>query len=332
MKNQLLRGAMALGLVASIATAQNENAAKPAAQPAAQPAKPAAPAVQIDPAAVKTNSSYGFGYQAGRRFAAESARWGLSNDDIEREAYIKGFFDAFNGEKPQVEEAAIQAAMKQLGNTLKAREEAVAKKNLEAGQAFLAKNAKRKGVTVTDSGLQYEILKKGDGPVYKAPTDGSRDNTRFLVHYRGTLTDGTEFDASPEGRTVPMTLQVIPGFKEALTKMPTGSKWRIFIPANLAYGPQRRSEKIAPNSTLIFDLELVEIQKAKPKPAPNRAVSPPIQVPPPTGRNATRKPRAVSRPVRIPPAPKKDAAKKATKSTAVSPPVQIPPPPKKNDK
>jgi len=331
MKNQLLHGALALGLVASVAIAQNETAAKPAPAPAvpATPPAPAEPAKPVDPAAVKADSSYGFGYQSGRRFATEATRWGLTDADLERDAYIKGFFDAFTGKKPQIEEAAIQAAMKALGATLKEREEAIALKNLEAGKAFLAKNAKRKGVISTESGLQYEILKKGGERSYKMPTDGARDNTRFLVNYRGTLIDGTEFDASPEGKPVPMTLQVIPGFKQALTKMPVGAKWRLFIPADLAYGTQRRSEKIAPNSTLIFDLELVDIQK----PTPNRAVSPPIQVPPPTGKNATgrtTRPRAVSQPVQIPPPSKSGAVAKPARPRAVSQPVQIPPPPKKD--
>jgi FKBP-type peptidyl-prolyl cis-trans isomerase len=86
-----------------------------------------------------------------------------------------------------------------------------------------------------------------------------------MVNYKGTLIDGKEFDASPEGEPVPMTLQVVEGFKEALTNMPVGAKWKIYLPSNLAYGEQRRSADIGPNSTLIFDLHLVKIQDA---PAP----------------------------------------------------------------
>ena len=319
---------MALGLAAGVALAEN--------QPAPKSAKPAAPARSAtpppaDPAAVKPDSSYGFGFQSGRRFASQAAGWGLTLDDIDKEAFMKGFFDAFEGKKPQIEDAKIRAAMDALGKALREREEEIAKKNLEAGKAFLAKNAKRKGVICTDSGLQYEILKKGGARTYQPPADGKKDyTTRFLVNYRGTLIDGTEFDKSPEGRPVPMTLGVIPGFKEALTQMPVGAKWRLYIPSDLAYGKRRRSAKIGPNSTLIFDLELVDIQKA----APRRAVSPPIQVPPPSGKKAsgqtrkTRKVRAVSQPVQIPPPPKNGAAKPA-KPRAVSQPVEIPPPPKK---
>ena len=85
--------------------------------------------------------------------------------------------------------------------------------------------------------MQYEVLKQGGEQKYVAPADGAADNgTRFMVNYRGTLIDGTEFDKSPEGQAFPMTLQVIPGFQEALTSMTVGSKWKIFLPANLAYG------------------------------------------------------------------------------------------------
>jgi FKBP-type peptidyl-prolyl cis-trans isomerase len=88
-----------------------------------------------------------------------------------------------------------------------------------------------------------------------------------MVNYKGTLIDGTEFDASPEGAPAAMSLSVIDGFKEALSIMPVGAKWKLFIPSKLAYGEERRSADIAPNSTLIFELELVEIKDAAPAPA-----------------------------------------------------------------
>jgi FKBP-type peptidyl-prolyl cis-trans isomerase len=87
-----------------------------------------------------------------------------------------------------------------------------------------------------------------------------------MVNYKGTLIDGKEFDASPAGEPVPMTLQVVPGFKEALTTMPVGAKWKVYLPSELAYGEERRSAEIAPNSALIFELELVEIKDAPPAP------------------------------------------------------------------
>ncbi len=116
-------------------------------------------------------------------------------------------------------------------------------------------------MVTTESGLQYEIMEKGGEEKYSEPKEGEPDK-QFMVNYKGTLIDGTEFDASPEGSPVPMTLQVIPGFKEAITTMPVGAKWKLFIPSELAYGEERRSAEIAPNTALIFELELVEIKDA----------------------------------------------------------------------
>jgi FKBP-type peptidyl-prolyl cis-trans isomerase len=87
-----------------------------------------------------------------------------------------------------------------------------------------------------------------------------------MVNYKGTLIDGTEFDASPVGQPVPMTLQVVPGFQEALKSMPVGAKWKLYLPSELAYGAERRSGDIGPNSVLIFELELVKLEKAPAQP------------------------------------------------------------------
>jgi FKBP-type peptidyl-prolyl cis-trans isomerase len=149
---------------------------------------------------------------------------------------------------------------------LQTREKEIAAANLEAGAKFLEENAKREGVITTASGLQYEIINKGGEEKYTAPAEGAEDNKQFMVNYKGTLISGKEFDASPEGEPVPMTLQVVEGFKEALTTMPVGAKWKLFLPSSLAYGEERRSAEIGPNSTLIFELELEKIQDAPAQP------------------------------------------------------------------
>ena len=128
--------------------------------------------------------------------------------------------------------------------------------NLESGNAFLEQNKGRNGVSVTESGLQYEVLKQGSGE-----KPGDADQVR--VHYHGTLIDGTVFDSSVD-RGEPVVFgvnQVIPGWTEALQLMPVGSKWKIYLPANLAYGEQGAGNDIGPNSTLIFEVELLEIVK-----------------------------------------------------------------------
>lgn len=265
MIRKLIPGALALGLIATT------SAQTPAAEPAKQePAKQeaATPPVQVpatpklDPSVIKSDSSYALGLRTGSTFAQQFGRFGVSADDLDGQNFLKGFMTAVKGDKPELEEAKLQAAMQALGDLLQSREKASAAANLEAGKKFLEENGKRKEVTTTKSGLQYEVIAKGGEEKYVAPKEGAEDNKQFLVHYKGTLISGKQFDASPEGEPVPMTLQVVEGFKEALTTMPVGAKWKLFMPSNLAYGEERRSADIGPNSTLIFELELVKIQDA----------------------------------------------------------------------
>lgn len=268
-------------------------AQQPAPTPPAAPPQPKLP--ELTDAEVTEISSYFLGHQAASRFAGS----GLESGDISQEHFLKGFYAALKNEEPAHGQDKTQAALKKLGDIMKERSDQEAAKNLAAGNEFLAKNAKADGVTMTKSGLQYKILKKGEGKTYQPPAAGAQDaGTRFMVNYRGTLIDGTEFDKSPEGQPVPMPLEVIPGFKEALTMMPVGSRWQLFIPANLAYGAQRRGPKIAPNSTLIFDLELVDIKTPPAAPAkPNKPVVP-VNPPKP-------KPTATTPPVEVPAPPAK---------------------------
>jgi FKBP-type peptidyl-prolyl cis-trans isomerase len=135
-----------------------------------------------------------------------------------------------------------------------AESQKMAEVNQKAGEAFLAENAKRPEVKTTVTGLQYEILSDGNGA---QPTA----NDQVEVHYTGKLIDGTVFDSSVE-RGVPATFgvtQVIPGWVEALQLMKAGSKWRLYIPSNLAYGPNGAGGVIGPNATLIFDVELLKV-------------------------------------------------------------------------
>ncbi len=264
MIRKFIPGALVLGLFAT-ASAQTP-AAEPAkaeatTPPVEVPAKP-----KLDPAVVKSDSSYALGFRTGGGFAQQFGKFGVGADDLDPETFLKGFMAAIKGGKPELEEAKLQAAMEALGEMLQGREKETAAANLEAGKKFLAENAKREGVTTTKSGLQYEVITKGGDKKYVAPKEGEEDNKQFMVNYKGTLIDGKEFDASPAGEPVPMTLQVVPGFKEALTTMPVGAKWKVYLPSELAYGEERRSAEIAPNSALIFELELVDIKDAPPAP------------------------------------------------------------------
>ncbi len=232
----------------------------------AVPAVPAAPA--LSPEAIKKISSYGFGIQNGRQFGQAMSRYGITIDDINNDEFLKGFIAGMSNKELEVKEADIQAAMQGLQGMVEAREKNIADTNLAAGKKFLEENGKRKEVTTTNSGLQYEVMTKGGDKKFVAGASEEADSGKqFLVNYRGTTIEGKEFDKSPEGQPVPMTLQVVPGFKEAITTMPIGAKWKLFIPADLAYGDTRRSAEIAPNSVLIFELELVDIKDAPKQPA-----------------------------------------------------------------
>ncbi|RME05889.1 MAG: FKBP-type peptidyl-prolyl cis-trans isomerase [Bacteroidetes bacterium] len=149
----------------------------------------------------------------------------------------------------------IKTANDIVKNYIMAKKEAAKTKNLEEGREFLAENAKRPEVKVTESGLQYEVLKQGDGPIPTA-------SDKVKVHYHGTLIDGTVFDSSVE-RGEPIVFPVtgvIKGWVEALQMMPVGSKWKLYIPPNLAYGERGAGGTIGPNAVLIFEVELLGIE------------------------------------------------------------------------
>jgi len=212
----------------------------------------------------KQSLSYGLGFQNGEQFAS----YGFIASDIDKVAYIKGLIDALN-KKDFANPEDYDKAMKAFDKIIFKRETQLAKINLDKEIAFFKKNAKRPEITTTPSGLQYEILKKGTGKTYAPPqgTLNGMDNiTEFIINCRGTLLDGSEFMSTPKGQPLAFNLQVIHGFAEALKIMPIGSKWKIYVPSKLAFGQQRQGAKIAPNSTLIYTIELIDIKRRQPTP------------------------------------------------------------------
>ena len=187
---------------------------------------------------------------------------GDSTQTISRENLLAGFVAGVVGKGIMTKEEA-QTFMQTQMDVVKAK--AMEKKyadNKAAGEKFLAENKTKEGVVTTPSGLQYKIITKGTGEI---PADSSK----VKVNYKGTLIDGTEFDSSykrkdKDGKSQPATFranQVIKGWTEALTMMPVGSKWELYIPQELAYGSRETGGQIKPFSTLIFEVELVEIEK-----------------------------------------------------------------------
>jgi FKBP-type peptidyl-prolyl cis-trans isomerase len=212
---------------------------------------------QEAPGALKTQKeklSYAIGMEMGKGVKAQEL-------DVDPELISRGLKDALSGGKPLMGDDELQAVIGALREEMKQKqmqaEEAAAEDNRKQGEAFLAENGKKAGVVTTASGLQYKVITAGTG---KKPAE----TDTVLCNYKGTFLDGTEFDSSAEaGKPVPFDIKtVIPGFKEALQLMPVGSKWQIVVPASLAYGPRGAGNVIGPNTTLIFEVELVGIQDA----------------------------------------------------------------------
>jgi FKBP-type peptidyl-prolyl cis-trans isomerase len=198
-------------------------------------------------------ASYGIGLNVGRSLKG-------AEDSLDMAAFNKGIADALAKRDAAIPQDQIQAALQKFSQAVMAKQQAdhasAADKNKTDGEAYLKENGAKPGVTTTGSGLQYEVMRQGDGP---KPT--ASDKVR--IQYKGTLIDGTEFDSSYK-RNEPAEFEVggvIAGFTEALELMPVGSQYRFVIPASLAYGEQGAGEDIGPNSTLIFEIELLDIVK-----------------------------------------------------------------------
>lgn len=195
--------------------------------------------------------SYGIAFGLGQRMKADGV-------PLDSDAFGSGLSDAMSGAEPRLTQEEIAAEMSAYQEKAAAENEAaqaaLGEANLALAAAFLAENAAREGVVTTESGLQYEVLTEGTGP-----KPGAEDTVE--VHYRGTLVDGTEFDSSySRGETVTFGVgQVIPGWTEALQLMPVGSKWKLAIPSELAYGAGGAGQVIGPNAALIFEVELIAI-------------------------------------------------------------------------
>lgn len=246
MRIQTLALACAVAAASTIAVHSQDDTKKPAA---AQPAKPAMSA--------KQKASYGIGMNVGRSIKQQ----GLGADDLDASVVAQGIFDALSGKESMLSPTELTAAFADLQKMVEAKKAAASAKNAEDGKKFLVANAKKKGVKTTKSGLQYEVIRSGNGPT---PTKADTVTT----HYKGQLINGDIFDGSYRGKAPtpadePISFPVggvIAGWTEALQMMKVGDKWRLFIPSELAYGERGAGADIGPGSTLIFEIELIAIK------------------------------------------------------------------------
>ncbi len=208
-------------------------------------------AIGAEPSALTTEKQK-FSYTIGFQIAQNIKNRGL---DVDAKALAQAIEDVLGGKQPQLSMADMQAAMAVFQRKQLEARAAIAAKNQQAGETYLADNKKKDGVVTLPSGLQYKVMQKGSG---KKPT--AKDTV--VVNYRGTLLSGEEFDSSYT-RGQPATLEVngvIQGWQQALQLMPVGSKWQVVIPPDLAYGARGAGDSIGPNETLIFEIELMEIK------------------------------------------------------------------------
>ncbi len=210
---------------------------------------------------LKDRASYALGLNFGYNFKRQ-------NIDLNTDVFYAGFKDAMSNKKPLLSEQEVRETMMAFEKDMQQKQADVGQKNQAEGQKFLSDNKSKEGVKTTASGLQYKMLKDGSGAQPKA-------SDTVTVNYRGTLTDGTEFDSSykrGEPATFPVS-GVIKGWTEALQLMKVGSKYQLFIPPDLAYGPNGQ-RGIPPNSVLIFEVELMDTKAQQQQPFANPSPAP----------------------------------------------------------
>jgi FKBP-type peptidyl-prolyl cis-trans isomerase len=208
-----------------------------------------------EPTELKTEKdkvNYGIGVSIGRNFKNQGM-------DVDVKLMVKGLKDELEGKKLLISDDELRKTMTAYQQELRQKQmqtrKMAAMDNKKEGDAFLAENKKKEGVVTLPSGLQYKILKEGQGPKPKADEE-------VEVKYRGTFINGKEFDSSGSETRSFKVAGVIPGLREALQLMPVGSKWQLFVPPHLAYGERGMGQVVMPNATLLFDVELVGIKPA----------------------------------------------------------------------
>jgi len=248
----LLAATLIAGGISCAAQTQTTPPASPKPKTPATPTHKAAAPAMVVLKTQKDKISYAIGADLAGKFKAQSI-------DVDPALLNRGLRDTLAGTKPLMTQDEVRAALTDLQAQLQQKRQAMVKelgdKNKQEGDAFLAENKSKEGVVTLPSGLQYKILKAGDGEKPK-PTD------TVVCNYRGTLVNGKEFDSSYK-RGQPATFPVngvIKGWTEALQLMPVGSKWQLVLPSDLAYGERGAGADIGPNATLIFEVELLSIQ------------------------------------------------------------------------
>ena len=270
------KAAMPVSTQSAVATVTNAPvAAATSAAPAAvitNTPTAAAPDTNAAPSPFKSDREkigYALGLNLGGNLANNWKRQGLKTDGFDLDEFAKGIHDALAGTPPLLTPQETHATLMAFQKTVMDARKQQAAKNKEAGEQFLADNKTKPGVVTLPDGLQYKVLTDGKG-------DSPTPTNSVTVNYRGTLIDGTEFDSSAKhGQPASFRLGgVIRGWTEALQLMKPGAKWQLYVPATLAYGEAGMPPVIPPDSTLIFDIELLSVSAPPQPPMPPTSVQP----------------------------------------------------------
>ena len=202
----------------------------------------------------RESASHGLGYLKGRELAVELLKSGYVAEDFSMEGFKKGFGEALAELDSTVDGKQLKVAIDLMKAHLQERERTMSKINDGASKEWLATNAKKEGVKATKSGLQYEVIKEGEGEVYKAIAEG--DKRRFLITYEGSTFDGKVFERIGGDKMVAVGEQGIPGLVEGLKLMPVGSTWKLYLKPELAYGDRRVNAYVGPNQGVVFTVTL----------------------------------------------------------------------------
>jgi len=255
-KNTLAIGCLAAAFISPALAQSSKKSEKPSAT------ESDLPELNVSDDA-RANASHGLGYLKGRELAAELLKSGYVSEDFSMEGFKKGFGEALAEKDSTVDGKTLKVAIDLMKAHLQERERTLADTNETAAHEWLAINAKKKDVMTTTTGLQYEVVKQGEGEVYKAPVEGEVEKRRFLITYEGATFAGKIFERVGGDKMIAVGEQGVPGLVEALKLMPVGSTWKLFLKPELAYGDRRINAYVGPNQGITFTVNLVDFKEVE---------------------------------------------------------------------
>ncbi|MGJ8673543.1 FKBP-type peptidyl-prolyl cis-trans isomerase N-terminal domain-containing protein [Rubritalea sp.] len=208
--------------------------------------------------------SSGVAYLKGKELVAELRKQGYEVSDFSLEAFAEGFAEAMMGKDSSIKMADFRVALNLMNAKLQERELLLAKSNLEVSAKWMKNNAKKEGVKITKNGMQYEVIKSGEGKVTAFNTKElePKKRNRFFISYANADTEGVVFEGSPQKKLVGLTETPIKGLAEALNIMPVGSHWKLYLKPQLAYGARRVGAVLEPNAVVVMDVLLSDVKPA----------------------------------------------------------------------